>query len=682
MDRPYTNAIRAFMRAPMLRATVPFVVGLVMARYWPVPWPWAWGAAVASAAVWAYVSFRRQKYAQRAWTGISFVVVWMVMGLLWQALHQITARPDHLGHLSHKATGWALRVAEPPVRGARTLRVWADVVAVRSGHAWGSAQGKVLLTLMADSMRSAPQRGEVVLLQAPLEPIARQPDPGGFDLRQWAAGKGVYHQAFAPAENWKRMGSGAPRPGFFEKAREQIHQWLRASGLPDRERALVKALLLGQRDEMDSGQTQAFVRSGTIHVLAVSGTHVGIIYMAVIWALVFLGKETRGRILRGVLALTALWCYAGLTGFVPSVLRATVMFSLFTVAEMARWRTESLNSLATAAFFLLLWEPAMLYQLSFQLSFLAVLGIVVLYRPIHDLWSPYNPVLSFFWSLASVSIAAQTFTLPLCLYVFQAFPVWFLPANMAIVGLVAFGVYGGILLLATHAIPVLGPLIAFLLKWLLMLLGFLSAFFAWLPGAYPALRVGFWGMVGLYALITVLAFWLVQHARWARSATLAVLAMLLFGWAHTARERNAQRVFALYQQREGVTCAFVQGRTMHVFTTVGGSRVDASIAAHARAAGVRTVVRADSLPVYVRQGSVALAFHSGQQLASLAARDTAAFVVVHGPGDARPPGSPVGRHWLLASDLNGRTRSRLSKQAMEWSLPVHDLRVQGAYVGP
>lgn len=259
---------------------------------------------------------------------------------------------------------------------------------------------------------------------------------------------------------------------------------------------------------MERDQNMAFVRSGTIHVLAVSGTHVGIIYVAVLWGLLFLGKARRGRIIRGVVALVALWAYAGLTGFTPSVLRATVMFTLFTVAEMVRWRTDSLNSLAAAGVLLLLWDPDMLVQLGFQLSFLAVLGIAVFYRPLHLLWTPGNAPFRFLWSLVVVSLAAQAFTAPLCLYVFQAFPVWFLPANMVIVGLVGIGVYGGVALLVLHAVPVLGPFITVLMKWLLLALGFLSAFFAGLPGAYPAIRVGFWGMVGLYLLMAFGAAWL------------------------------------------------------------------------------------------------------------------------------------------------------------------------------
>src|SRR5690606_15125515 len=129
-------------------------------------------------------------------------------------------------------------------------------------------------------------------------------------------------------------------------------------------------------------------------------------------------------------------------GASPSVLRATIMFSLFTVAGMGERRTDHLNSLFTAAFVLLLWEPRMLGQTGFQLSFLAVLGIILFYKPIEALWSPGNRVLRGLWSLAVVSISAQLLTTPLSMHLFKAFPVWFLPANLVVVVAVGLAVKG------------------------------------------------------------------------------------------------------------------------------------------------------------------------------------------------------------------------------------------------
>lgn len=122
--------------------------------------------------------------------------------------------------------------------------------------------------------------------------------------------------------------------------------------------------------------------AGTIHILAVSGTHVGFIYLMLLFMFRWWGGGHKARLLRGVIILLALWCYAGLTGGSPSVLRATIMFTLFTLAGMSRQRASPLNSLFSAAFILLLADPHMLVEIGFQLSFLAVLGLILFHAPI------------------------------------------------------------------------------------------------------------------------------------------------------------------------------------------------------------------------------------------------------------------------------------------------------------
>lgn len=676
--------VRAFIRAPMLRAAVPFMLALFVARWRPLPLAWGWSFLALGLAVWLWAAFRHRSYAARWVHGAAFFLLVFAFGLLWQALHNDRAFRHHVDHFQERATGWELEVNAPPVDHGRTVRAWTVARAALVDGTWQPATGGVLLTLLTDSTRALPGQGDKLVVKAAVEPIARVPVPGGFDVRQWAAGRGVFHQAFAPAGRWRQAGDGHRGPDLFEQARTRINAWLRASGLPDRDRALVKALLLGQRDELDTDQTQAFVRSGTIHVLAVSGAHVGIIYAALLWALVWLAKDLRGRLVRGLAALLVLWWYAGLTEFAPSVLRATVMFSMFTMAEMTRWRVEPLNNLAASAVLLLLWDPSMLFQLSFQLSFLAVLGIVVFYGPLHRLWEPPNGILRFLWSIAAVTIVAQAFTLPLCLYVFQAFPLWFLPANMAIVGLITVAVYVGIALVALHAVPVLGPMVAALMKGLLLLLGFLSGFFAGLPSAYPALRVGWWGMLGLYVLVACIGAWAMGRKLWARQAALATVAALFLGWAWTARQRNAQRAFVAYPQRDGFTCAFVEGRTLHLFSTGMDEHMERHVGEHVRHAGIRQVTVERGLPGMVTQAGRRYVFLSGGDGRGMPAAASGAALVLCGQGQWHR--DTLGRmgagEWVLGSDLDGSARWRLRKQAHELGIPVFDMRVSGAYVRP
>lgn len=679
-----SNLARAFVRAPLFRAVLPFTAGLVAGRFLPVPLAWAWSLLVLSAGVWAYCSFRRQHYGLRWATGLSLLALLLLFGVLWQRLHAVTLRHDHVGQYAARASGWDVAVKEIASVGARTVRVWVEVKAAVVDSAVLPASGRMLVTLMHDSTLGDPQVGDQLLLDGKAVPIDRVPDPGGFDVRAWAASRGAFHECFAPVGRWAVLKAKRGGPDFYARARKRIAQWLHNSGLPDRERALAKAVLLGLRDELEPEQNQAFIRSGTIHTLAVSGSHVGIIYIAVLWALSFMGKGLRSRLVRGVLILAALWLYAGLTGYSPSVLRATLMFSLFTIAESTRWRSSSLNSLACAAALLLLWDPSLLVQLGFQLSFLAVLGIIAFYRPLHQAWAPSTMAGRFFWSLMAVSLAAQVFTFPLCLYVFNAFPIWFLPANMAIVGIVGLGVYGGMLLLLLHGVPVLGAFMAASMTWLLLLLGWLSAFFSSLPGAYPAVRIGFVGMVGLYALVAFAALWIMLHKRWARLAALATLALLLFGWAGTARKRNQQRQFAVYGDREGLTCAVVQGRTMHVYSDHASKWTERSIRQHARQAGVQRVVRTDSIPQWIDVQGGPIGFLNLGDDGAGEWPGVPRTIILHGEGwldkDRLKRMAPA--QWVLGGDVSGYARRIMERHGKDFSQAVHDLRRAGAYVRP
>lgn len=419
----------------MLRAAIPLLLGLVIARSLDVPLVVCYPTTIILVVVWAVSAFRPTSYALRWRTGMLLPLGWIALGVTVARLHDPRFRPDDVGRLADTAQGWRVTVQELVSDNGRTVRAWAEADAAVADTIQG-ASGVLLLTLLKDSLHPPPAVGARLLVAARAEALDRVPDPGGFDQRQWAATHGARYGCFAPQGRWAIIGERSHGPQLFQGMRDRITVWLEASGLPGPERALVKAVLLGVRDEMDQGQKQDFIRSGTVHVLAVSGSHVAIIYISIAGGLSFLGKKRQGRWVRGAITLLMLWLYAGITGFSPSVLRATLTFSLFVLADMGGWRTGALNSLASAAVLLLLWDPGMMVQPGFQLSFLAVLGIVMFYRPLMDRWAAPDPVLHYFWSLCAVSLAAQAFTLPLSLYLFHAFPIWFLPANLVVVGLV------------------------------------------------------------------------------------------------------------------------------------------------------------------------------------------------------------------------------------------------------
>jgi len=671
----------ALVRAPMLRLTLPFIMGLVLARVFHITALWPGALAVGLAVLWFILSGRVRVYGQRWWRGALLYPALVFFGIGWQAL-RAPDRTDTLARQRATATTWRMRVTEAISAGPSTMRLWARADAVLDSAGVHSARGGVLLTLVLDSAVALPASGDELLVHAHLDTMDRVPDPGGFDQRAWAASYGVRHACFAPSDQWSTLRRATGWASFFEGARRRISGWLEASDLDARERGMVKAILLGIRDELDADQKTAFARSGTMHVLAVSGSHVAIVYAALLGLLERLGGKRPWRIARSVIILIVLWAYAGITGATPSVLRATVTFTFFCLADMAGRMPGPVNSLSAAAFLLPLWDPLMLGQLSFQLSFLAVAGIALFYRPIMRLWAAPNRVLHYFWSLFAVSIAAQLMTTPLALLSFSAFPVWFLPANLVVVGLVALGVYAGTVLLLLQWIPVAGDVCTWVMLVLLKLIGWTTHLFAWLPGAYPPVRIDVWQCAGLYAFVLLMAAAFFEGWRWARAGTLATVALLLGSWAWSAHQRNGDRRFVVYDDRDQLICAVQSGRQLTVLADSLDPWAARKVDTHRRAIGAWAVDTVP-LPGRLEMADLRVQWIAGGQRSLDSVTPADLFIVAddarYDPdrlsSEALPKGGVV-----LSPAMGWKRRAFWRRWCESRGVPVHDVKQRGAYV--
>jgi competence protein ComEC len=700
LDQP-PGPWRAIRRAAMLRYTVPFLLGLVLARFILPNWTVVLGLWGLSTVFFLFLANRSVDHALRWRRGATVLLWFFFTGLLMQVTRSPSADPRYIGHASDPAGRWMMTVESVNGVSTGTFRLDGQMIGRWQDDRVEPFSGSVMLTLLRTETDTVPHPGDVLMVDAPVERIDRVADPGGFDRVAWAVSRGMEHELFAPREDWAMVSSGRHWSDVFAGARAQVNAWLSVSGLPDRERALVKALVLGQRDEMERDQQTAFVRSGTIHVLAVSGMHVGMIFIMVSQLLSFLGTGLKGRRLRGVLAMVVLWAYAGLTGGTPSVLRATVMFTIFLVANMREQRPDRLNTLFVACFLLLVWDPSMLVQASFQLSFLAVLGILLFLEPIEDLWSPDNWVLRKLWSLAAVSIAAQAFTTPVSLYLFKAFPVWFLPANLIVVTAIGIAVPAAIALIAFHAIPYVGPLIAFLLTLLLRFTGWATDLFAWLPGAYPAFRIGAFDMLLLYVLVMAMGAWWIwrwRSMRWVLSATLL---LLLGSWGLRAKENVERSTFTVYDDRHTMRAALSVGRQL---TVLSADTTDAflrmKVDRHARAIGAGTVTMMDLRTLssdtsmcgttHCAGGgawsseNIEVAFLSGELNVAPTLPHSVDALVLHDL-DRLDTMALVGleartERLVLAGKLRWRHRQQLHAWAEREGVSLHDVRDDGAFL--
>lgn len=693
----------AIRRSPMLRVVGPFLIGLLVAWY-QRPSPHQVVVILLALTPPLLLVLLLPTIRLARWQRGLMLAVWIFgFGVFWQVLRLPENNGAHISRTEVKQGVWALRIEA--INGVTDKLVRADASLLAAIEPAGDARpvhGSVMLAMMRGADTDAPRVGDRLLARASIAPIDRVADPGGFDRRGWAASRGIAWEAFVA--NGDRVWVDHPWrwTDLFADARAQVNDWLIASGLPKRERALVKALILGERDELDGEQKNAFARSGTIHVLAVSGMHVGLIFLALTALSAWLGQRKGARWTRAVLVLIALWGYAGLTGASPSVLRATVMFSLFTVAGTVRLRTEHLNSLCAAAFVLLLWDPAMLHHLGFQLSFLAVLGIILFLRPLQAMWIPGTWVMRQVWSLAAISLAAQAFTTPLSLYAFKAFPVWFLPANIVVVMAASLAVYGGVGLLVLHKLPVIGAGLSWCLTQLLRFVGWSTDLFAALPGAYPAVRASMLDMMLLYALVIALGAWWQWKWRGMRWVTGGVIALLLGSWAANAARSHERATFVVYDERDGFLAGMALGRTNQVLASsdslLQSERTKLKLERQQRAMGIDVVISRSNMAEgegMVRLGSTVVgdgrwrsaAFDvlflndlrerslSGSQLDAIVLHDIR-YIEENDLDDMNGTTQQV----IIAGGLPWRARDQVKEWCEAHRVACHDVRQQGAFI--
>jgi competence protein ComEC len=212
------------------------------------------------------------------------------------------------------------------------------------------------------------------------------------------------------------------------------------------------ALIDGDDSLIPKQLLNAYASTGTLHVLAVSGMHVGLIYALIGFALFWM-KLPAFKIPKLLLQLTLVWLYAILCGFSPSIIRAAIMISLHAFAACTDRPQQQINVLFSSAFVMLFLNPNLLFDAGFQLSFCAVLGLLTLYQPICRIWPIDNKWVIPVWKLSAASIAAQLATLPLAVYHFHQFPMLFLPANLLVVPVCTLCIYWGLLLVSIPNLP-------------------------------------------------------------------------------------------------------------------------------------------------------------------------------------------------------------------------------------
>lgn len=269
---------------------------------------------------------------------------------------------------------------------------------------------------------------------ATIQEIAPPLNPHQFDYKKYMADMGIHHQVQLYPYNHLKTGHIITLHGLVSQIRYNISSRLQALDFGTDELSIIRALLLGLRDNIDKDTYNNYKKAGAIHILAVSGLHVGIVLLILEFLLKPLTQLPRGRLLKLITTIILLWSFALLAGFSASVIRAVSMFSFLAYALYLNRPGSTFNILALSmSFILLAIDPLLLFQVGFQLSYAAVISIVWVYPKMQKIWNPKHLIVRKCWQLFSVGLAAQAGVLPISLFYFHQFPSLFFITNMAIV---------------------------------------------------------------------------------------------------------------------------------------------------------------------------------------------------------------------------------------------------------
>lgn len=427
-----------------------------------------------------------------------------------------------------------LELCRNPEERVRSFRAKAKVVATGNDTLWRQRSGNVQCYFSKDSAMVLPRCGDKIVTGVSLRPIDGfiGKDSVFFDYGAFMAQKGIYAQVFLCSDDFTVVQGGRLSCwNRFKRAADDLRGELRSfwedCALENRELAVAKALILGERgtDPIE----EAYRKSGIIHVLAVSGMHLSVFACMAAAVFSFLKRKAWQRWLRFVLVLMPVWGYAVLTGLSPSVCRAAYMFTIVGLGECMGRNVKTTRSLAISALILLLVSPALLKDVGFLLSYMAVLGLT-LFTPLFDKGKKSaNRILRFFKKLTIASVSAQVATLPIALCVFGTFPIYFLIGNCLVAPLVNIALPCGIVVSLLSLIwRAAAEKTVFLLDVLLRFMNFMVEKIARLPAAVADLSISLPSAVLLYGVWV--ACWFAVKNRSALMLRYTLVLLLLFLW--------------------------------------------------------------------------------------------------------------------------------------------------------
>lgn len=644
-------------------------------------------------------------YQWKPYVGLLGFTTIFLMGYLCLIINTPSRFKNHLTQNKEKIEAYRAVAIENTSIKNEVCSTLVTLQSVRISGKWQKKQGKIKLFGNIKDFQLL-QYGDVLLVRGSPQKLEDPKNPNEFNYKQWLHYQQIDHQHFIKTKHYSIINYSPPNyiKAIACKFRRRFAQILEKQIKHTDARGIALALLLGIKEEIPADIRSMYACAGIMHILAVSGLHVGMLYAIFLALFSLLGRVSPIRRLSTWIALGFLWQYAFLTGLSSSIVRATTMFSFSLLAKEIRSSYNNYNILSAAALLLLLYDPWLIYSIGFQLSFLAVLGIIYLQPKLHRFFTFHNWFLKQLWMATSVSIAAQILTTPLTLYYFHNFPTYFIIANWVVIPATFLMLGLGILVLSTSWWIGLSSLIALLLEKLII---YTNQFVGWinlLPGHVITVMIDLPMMILIYIFTGVTLLFL-HYRKFTHLVLVSTIAIMIGSWSMFLHyKEQAQTSIIFHYAGNNIVTSFTKGKTSIITTGNPMSTNDKAYRYHVlpsqKAMGIETTYLS-TFKVLIKEKQLSCAQWNGLKIAVWEGkkivwidkecislpnfREKIAIDYCVVEGNAIKSLSTLMNRFVLGTLIIGTTNrkylaGKLAKQAQQANIKCHIIKKEGALI--
>ena len=550
---------------PFVRILIPFAAGILVEFYFP-SYAFFFYLEILSLFLLLLWNWREKikgaSFPLRWINGVLIAIFLLTSGYCLPLLRTPAENKTYVGNIKTGGKDSMLvTLVSIPQEKQKTYKATGEITGIIKNGLLIKSTGKALFYFHKDSISAQLNYGDDLRVCSQLQDIEPSSNPDEFNYKQFLQIHGINYECYAQTYNYVLIGHEGSNSllRFANNSRKKLANLLHEK-IGGNEADIASAILLGYREDLSRSVVQSFVDSGVVHVICVAGLHVGILFLILNYLIVFPQKLKHSKLMSVLLILILLWLYALFTGLATPVLRATIMFSFLTIGRHFRKYTNTVNTLSASAFIMLLFSPFSLADTGFQLSYLAVLGILIIYQPLLSIYNPKYVFVRKIWELTCVSISAQVAVFPLSLLYFHQFPNYFIITNILVVPLLTIVICTGILFFLTSWIPILSTAIAWVLQKCLLLMNTIVTGASHLPySVSKGISISPLEAILLFLFIILVVIFFSTRKKQLFISGLSVLAIFFTFRASEKIIHSRQQILIVYNIPGKTAIAFISG---------------------------------------------------------------------------------------------------------------------------